>query len=150
MSALLSLSRLFLRTDPTGLRLAQCCPCLPSLLLDLLSPFLLTRRGGGRWAPHGWIGLSFMCPPVCVYAVCGYAIYTCQQTYLHCFRLAHTQGFWGFFFFFSVTSITGTGILYKRKKTKQKIDYCDLHDIHKRWYQSNVYPSVCGYNLQFS
>lgn len=46
-----SLYRFFLRTDQTPLRLAQCCPYLPSLLVDLLPPFFLIRRGGGRELP---------------------------------------------------------------------------------------------------
>lgn len=117
-----SLYRLLLRTDQTSFRLAQCCPYLHSLLLDLLSPFLLIRRGGGRWAPHDWIGLWFMFSPcmyICHMWICHIYVPTNLSTL---FQISTQIGILSFFFFFfSVTSITGTGILYKRKKNRRLI-----------------------------
>ena len=95
-----SLYRLFLRTDQTPLRLAQCCPYLPSLLVDLLSPFLLIRRGGGRWAPHDWIGLWFMFSPcmyICHMWVCHIYVPTNLSTL---FQISTQIGILSFFFFF--------------------------------------------------
>lgn len=52
--------------------------------------------------------------PICIYAICEYAIYMCQQIYLTLFfsnwHADRNFEFLPFFFFFSVTSITSTGI----------------------------------------
>lgn len=70
--------------------------------------------------------------PLCVYMLCVSMPYTRANKPIYIVSGQHTHRDSEFLFFFSVTSTTGTGILYKRKKPKQKIDYCDLHDIHKR------------------
>lgn len=94
------------------------------------APFLLgweRRREAGFPETESALGPYFL--PTCIYAICKYAIYVPTNCSTPSFLIGMQIGILSFF---SVTSITSTGIFVqnKKKKKREKIDFCGLHDRH--------------------